>query len=164
MPFGSGGRVAEWLVAPSPWRSCGPSSPSPTSPSRWFGRLIRADWHQHAVATADNAAIDPFDAASLSVVATTDFSPGGLPITIDSSTAELSDRLDALLAWEGRLDARGITCPIKDLPDVSCGACPISKADDTDDPLHPLCRVGISQESVATTLIAKRIAVQGVVV
>jgi len=123
---------------------------------------VRADWHLNTPPPSQD--FDPFEAASLSSMATSEFAPGGPPISLDSPEPQLRDRLHALLDYEGRLDARGITCPLKDLPDASCLACPVSKADDLNHRKCPLCRVGITQELVANALIAKRVADQGVLV
>jgi len=95
---------------------------------------------------------------------TSEFTPGGPPISLDTPTPELRKRLESLLSFEGRLDARGITCPLKDLPDASCLACPVSKADDPNVPKCALCRVGIGQELVVNALLAKRLVGEGVAV
>lgn len=66
--------------------------------------------------------------------------------------ARLHLRFRELLDREGRLFNRAVTCAIKDRPDTTCHACPISKAHDRADPLGPLCRLGREQEVVLTEL------------
>lgn len=103
---------------------------------------LRADWFTDLTSPEDS---DPFADNHMSQ------SP---VISIESTEAELRDRMQELLGREARLDEMEITCPIKDMPDVSCLACPVCKLG-SDSPLSALCRVGQEQERVLTTLAAK---------
>lgn len=114
---------------------------------------LRADWHLDQALDSPLEEFDPFESAQSTAM----FMPGGKPINLDTPEPELRSRLQSLISWEGRLDARGITCPLKDLPDASCLACPVNHADDLEHPMCPLCRCGSSQERVAATLVAKRV-------
>lgn len=118
--------------------------------------MPQANWHLDDT-DAPSEGIDPFEAASLSAVATSEFHPGGPPISLDSPRPQLRQRLDSLVKYEGQLDARGITCPLKDLPDASCLACPVSQADNPEHSKCVLCRVGIEEELVLSALVAKRV-------
>lgn len=66
--------------------------------------------------------------------------------------AALELRLRELVTREGRLCTGGTTCSIKELPDTTCHACPVSKAHDRESRLGVLCRLGREQESVLTEL------------
>lgn len=75
----------------------------------------------------------------------------GEPIDLSDTTARLDVRLRELLAHEGRLFTRGVTCPVKDRDDTTCTACPLSQAG-TSHRLSPLCRIGRETENVLTRL------------
>lgn len=111
--------------------------------------------------TFDNAVegVDPFDEADLPA----SFMPGGPAITIDTPDEDLDSRLNSLLRREARLDARGITCALKDKGEAQrgrppCLACPVSKADDESHGRFLLCRLGVQQDLVITAMDAKRLA------
>lgn len=59
-----------------------------------------------------------------------------------------------LLRQEGELFEQGVTCPIKDMTDATCLACPMKRDHGT--PEGKLCRVGQEQERVGTVALAKR--------
>lgn len=77
-------------------------------------------------------------------------------VSIDTPEADLRNYLGALVRGEARLFDAGITCDLKDQDDMSCLACPLSKAKDPDDPKSALCRRGQAQEVVTSTLLAQR--------
>jgi hypothetical protein len=106
----------------------------------------RAHW---PVAAFDVPTTDPF--AELLPVEQV-----GTPISLDTDIASLSKEVESLMWKECKLFNVGVTCPIKDHPDTHCSACPVSKHDQPDDPLSPLCRLGREQERVHTTLAVKR--------
>lgn len=78
------------------------------------------------------------------------------PISLDTSEAKLNDHAKSLLAQEARLFDEGVVCEIKDKPDTTCLACPISCHRDTGNPKGLLCRISQEQERVGTVLVAKR--------
>lgn len=111
----------------------------------------RTNWHTDRLPTLDLP--DPFEAPVEEV---------GEPIDLSQRTARLNLRLKELIYREGRLDALGITCDLKDERDILCTLCPVSMAGDEDAPLGDLCRVGREQESVCTQLaVESRGAAQG---
>lgn len=61
-------------------------------------------------------------------------------------------RLDELLRREANLFAKDRTCPIRDHPESTCHACPVSHANDPEHDLSLLCRIGREQETVLTEL------------
>lgn len=77
------------------------------------------------------------------------------PISITTDAATLTAAVDSLFAQEASLFQRGVECPIKDLPDTTCLACPVSAARDFSEPKGQLCRVGQEQERVATVMVAQ---------
>lgn len=101
----------------------------------------RANWHVEAP-VLDDPGIDPF-AMPIEEV--------GERIDLRDPKGTLELRLAELLHREGNLFNRGVTCPIKDRPDSTCHACPVSQAH-TQEPLSVLCRIGREQESVVTEL------------
>jgi hypothetical protein len=82
----------------------------------------------------------------------------GQPIDLHGDP-RLNRRLVELVAEEGHLYDRGVTCAIKDRPDTACSACPVAVVD-PDDPHGQLCAVGIEQERVLTTLAVQRARAQ----
>lgn len=102
---------------------------------------VRADWHLDELALGEEP--DLF-AAPIEEV--------GERIDLLDPAASLYVRLGELLSRENNLFNGGVTCPIKDRPDTSCHACPVSKAHDKGDPLSVLCRVGREQEVVLTEM------------
>lgn len=77
-------------------------------------------------------------------------------ISVETPTEDLREYLRSLNRREARLDATGITCPIKDNPEMSCLACPVSKANDLDDPKAALCRIGKAQEKTVAVALAQK--------
>jgi len=73
----------------------------------------------------------------------------GTPIDLDSAEPQLFARLTELLHHEGELDAKGVTCAIKDRDDTTCSVCPLRTQVHR---LAPLCRIGAEQEEVMTRL------------
>lgn len=132
--------VAEWLIG---------TSRDPVLVS------IGAEWHfeEAAFATVQRSGYDPLiDPA---------YAPPMPPISVETSTAELDAYVLDLLNQEAQLFDEGVTCPIKDLRDTTCLACPVSAARDYSEPLGRLCRIGQEQERVATVLVAKRAGLGG---
>lgn len=80
------------------------------------------------------------------------------PISIDSTKAQVSERIRKLHDREERLFNMGISCSLKDNSDCSCVVCPVSEADDADSRLGMLCKTGVEQERVLTVWFAKKIA------
>jgi hypothetical protein len=140
--------VAEWLVAPSLERPD-----------------VRANWHQNSVALMEG---DPFEAQPQLAASVDPTSPAHSsqtmtigsqhipmkPISLDTPVAELRDDLRSLLRREARLFDAGMTCDLKDAPDMNCLACPVSQADNPDVPKCALCRIGQAQEVTLATLLA----------
>lgn len=132
--------VAAWLVGAS-------RDPAPVS--------IGAEWHfeEAAFETVERSGYDPLiDPAYAAPMP---------PISIRTDAAELDRQVLALLEQEAQLFDAGITCPIKDLRDTTCLACPVSAARDHSEPRGKLCRVGQEQERVATVLVAQRAGLVG---
>lgn len=102
----------------------------------------RANWFVEAAASLDGTD-DPF-AAPIEEI--------GERIDLRDPQAALSLRLGELLEREGRLFNSGVSCPIKDRPDTSCHACPVSRAHDREGALGVLCRLGREQERVVTEM------------
>jgi hypothetical protein len=111
---------------------------------------LTADWH-HSLTELPESVRETYDPLT-----DPSYSAPLPPIDIKTSEATLHQHLDALLDQEGVLDERGVTCAIKDKPDATCLACPVSSARDYSTPMGQLCRVGQEQERVATVLIAQR--------
>jgi hypothetical protein len=110
---------------------------------------IAADWHLQDLPTAERTReYDPFSDPAYSAPLP--------PIDISTGQAQLDEHLTSLLDQEARLFDEGITCPIKDTPDATCLACPVSSARDYADPKGQLCRVGQEEERVLTVMVAKR--------
>lgn len=80
----------------------------------------------------------------------------GTPINLDTPLAALSKEIESLMWRECNLFNVGVTCSIKDRAETACSACPVSKHDQPDDALAPLCLIGREQERVITTLAVKR--------
>lgn len=105
---------------------------------------VKANWHVEAASWADDIDTDsPFSVPIEEI---------GERIDLRDPKAALDIRLGELLRREGNLDAVGVTCPIKDRPDTTCHACPVSQAHDPSVKLCLLCRVGREQETVLTEL------------
>lgn len=79
----------------------------------------------------------------------------GQPIDLLHGDARLNRRLVELVAEEGRLYDRGVTCAIKDRPDTACSACPVF-VHAGEGALGQLCALGVEQERTATTLAVQR--------
>lgn len=108
----------------------------------------RADWFVGDFDVDDLGIPDPFDAPVEEI---------GELIDLSDRKAILRSRFAELLAREGVLHEKAVTCEIKDLDDTCCSACPVSKARDPKVQLGSLCRIGREQEEVLTELAALRI-------
>lgn len=84
-----------------------------------------------------------------------------MPIVLDGDRADLNEKLVALVNDETRLYNAGIRCAVKDSPDSTCLACPLSAHDDETAPLRALCLVGRAQEIVLTQTVCAREAARG---
>lgn len=104
----------------------------------------RTNWHAGPLPALDIA--DPFEV---------DVERAGKPIDLAGPTARLDVRLEELLRREAELDTLGVSCSLKERPDVVCTLCPISEAEN-DSPLGGLCRVAREQEAVCTQLAVQR--------
>lgn len=80
----------------------------------------------------------------------------GERIDLRDPASVLELRVSELLRREGNLHEREITCALKDRRDMSCHACPISKAHDREAPMGMLCRLGREQENVLAELVVLR--------
>lgn len=110
---------------------------------------IAADWHLTDLPSAERTLeYDPLTDPS--------YAPPIPPIDLSTPEPQLDEHLKSLLDQEASLFDRGIVCPIKDKPDTTCLACPVSAARDYGDPKGQLCRVGQEEERVTTVMIAKR--------
>lgn len=94
---------------------------------------VRAAWHTPELSVDDD---DPF-AAPIEVV--------GVPIRLSGDVAQLAAELVDAVHAERQLTAH---CSIRELPDTSCSACPLSGA------YGALCRVARRQEELVTRLAA----------
>jgi hypothetical protein len=103
---------------------------------------VKANWHVQRIEGLDDEP-DPFSAPIEEI---------GERIDLRDPKAALEVRLRELLGREANLFGGGLTCPIKDRPDSTCHACPVSKAHDTSVALSALCRIGREQETVLTEL------------
>ena len=118
---------------------------------------IKTDWFQTAAdADVGSSGVDPFDPASSIPMGNAIHNLPMQPISLDMSLEQLEARAAILVKREGRFYDQGITCAIKDKPDMSCLACPFSKAEDSTNRKCGLCKVGREQDIVGTYMIAKR--------
>lgn len=77
----------------------------------------------------------------------------GQRIDLTSRGDRLHLRLVELARREGRFTEINVTCEIKNRPDVTCLACPLSEAGDKESALGHICRIGREQEMVATEAV-----------
>jgi hypothetical protein len=117
---------------------------------------IKTEWFQTAADADVGSPVDPFDAASSIPMGNAIHDLPMQSISLDMPMDQLEARAAILVKREGRFYDQGITCAIKDLPDMSCLACPFSKADDPENRKCGLCKVGREQDIVGTYMIAKR--------
>ena len=103
----------------------------------------RANWFLQQI---EDGEIDPDDPFQMPVEEV------GQRIDLRDPRGKLELRLQELMTRESRLYERGVTCPIKDRPDSTCHACPVSQAHDPSVSLSVLCRLGREQEVVGTEL------------
>jgi hypothetical protein len=133
---------------------------------------VKADWGQSALgglgtdddafaespaSTATVPKVDPFDSKS-SAMAMLNMIDSTMPVAgigLDTPPEELHRMLKISIQREARLDAAGITCDLKDCPEMSCLACPYNKSGDDDDPKQTLCRVGMEQTIISAYLLAQ---------
>lgn len=104
---------------------------------------VKANWHVELSGLGDDD--DPFGPAEVVPI-----ERRGKPIDLQERPA-LNQRLVELINAEAELFNAGITCAIRDAQDTCCSACPIRHTDELDD-LTPLCRLGVEQERLLTTL------------
>lgn len=105
---------------------------------------VRANWFAGAQAPTDET--DPFaDSSGMTSSA----------LSTDSSLEEITRRLSTLLRMEGRLQERGVTCPLKESGECNCSACPVNQLDHPEQEISRLCRVGMEQERVVMLSLAK---------
>lgn len=106
---------------------------------------VKARWHDQIVVPEDNE--DPFQARVEQV---------GLPIRLAEDRAELQVKVAEELSQEAMLWEAGIRCEIKDHPDVTCHACPVSAHADPESPMQALCLLGRAQERTLTEIALGR--------
>lgn len=128
---------------------------------------IKADWGQSTLegcADEDGSSpksaaplFDPFDAAvsAASMLNSIENSMPVASVSLDTPVDELQRMLSVSIKREGRFDAVGITCALKDMPGSSCVACPLNRSRNDDDPKQALCRIGMEQEILSTYLLAQ---------
>lgn len=128
--------------------------------------MVKADWGTNAT-TAEPphspALVDPMALASSASMQAMQANAEKPPLDLSSPEPVLRARLTELVRREGNLWECGTTCPLKDMPDGNCTACPISRAHETngdgtldEERMSRLCRVGVEQERVSMLLLAKR--------
>jgi hypothetical protein len=103
----------------------------------------KAQWFVEAVVPLDDDQANPFNMPIEEV---------GERIDLREPGAILELRYAELLNREANLSDAGLTCPIKDRPDSTCHACPVSQAHDPEVRLSALCRIGREQESTLTEM------------
>lgn len=106
----------------------------------------RANWFVEQAISLDDEP-DPFSMPVEEV---------GERIDLKDPAGALQIRLTELLRRESNLFNASVTCAVKDRPDTTCHACPISMAHDREHALGALCRVGREQEIVLTELAVLR--------
>ena len=116
---------------------------------------LQADWFTSGSDRAGDYS-DPFEHSQ------TPSPPLMNPISIDSTKAQVNERIQKLHHREERLFNMGISCQLKENSECSCATCPISEAGDADSQLGMLCKVGVEQERVLTVWFAKKIAADAV--
>lgn len=126
---------------------------------------VKADWGAAALADKPEAvtpaAFGPALLGDSPEVRTPVPNSARPPVDLDSPEPVLREWLDELIRREGNLFDCGTTCPLRDLPDSNCSACPVSRAHETDGTLDEmrltgLCRIGAEQERVLMLLSAQR--------
>lgn len=117
---------------------------------------MKADWHFGSIDNPPSSGVDPFESASSGPIVIGERPSWSAPVSIDTDSAELQNRLCVSLRREARLFDGGITCEFKEMPDFSCLACPFSEADDEESKKCALCRIGSDQEVISTLLLAKQ--------
>lgn len=104
---------------------------------------VRANWF---VEDLDVDTTDPF---------AVDVEEVGQPIDL-SGEPHLNRKVLELAERERALFNLGVECPIKDMPDTSCLACPLSCRDEQVAE-SGLCKIGQEQERVITRLAALKL-------
>lgn len=104
---------------------------------------VRADWH---LADLLDKGEDPFGAVIYS---------SGLQVDLDGSEEDLVSALQKALAMEGRLDAIGLSCPLKDAGQ-DCLSCREATMD-TAAPLTRLCEIGKDQQTLVRRMDENRV-------
>lgn len=117
---------------------------------------VRADWGTQGLLEAD-AGVDPFQTTDFKVMQPASDTWGQQLVGLETPMDELRGRLSGLGKREAALFAKGVTCPLKDLSEMSCLACPFSKAESPDlEAECQLCRIGVGQERLSTLILAKQ--------
>jgi hypothetical protein len=103
-----------------------------------------------------DAGVDPFQATDFKVMEPVVDSWGQQLVGIETPIDVLQARLSGLIRREGALFEKGVTCSLKDNPEMSCIACPFSKAESPElEGECQLCRIGVGQERLSTLILAK---------
>lgn len=79
--------------------------------------------------------------------------------SMETSLEDLEARLSVLFQREGNLFNCEVTCPMKDLPDMTCSACPFHEVG-RDTSKSALCRLGKEQERISALILCKRRGVE----
>jgi hypothetical protein len=123
---------------------------------------IEANWGLQALEASADPQVDPFESASFAFMAGVDGQPDWMfPISTEDAPEELQRLLGIVVRSEGRLGSIGVTCAIKDSPETTCLACPLSQANNPKSPKCQLCRAGCEQERLSTLLLAQGAAPDG---
>lgn len=102
--------------------------------------------------------VDPFQATDFRIMDPKKQDRGwGARVSMETPIDRLRARIVGLAKRERWLGDIGITCPLKNNPEMSCIACPFSKAEQPElEGECQLCRIGIDQERIATLILAKQ--------
>jgi hypothetical protein len=109
---------------------------------------VRAVWHNELVLPEE---ADPFGDRQPERIEDV-----GTPIVLgaEGEDARLQRSLVDTLVREGKLDAQGVTCAVKDVKDASCFACSLYADDGS--PAAQLCAIGREQERLCTEIAVRR--------
>lgn len=107
---------------------------------------VKANWHVNVDLPP---ATDPFSNYVEQPTIPVAVEDVGKPIDLSSSEPQLRRRLIELVNAESALYGQGVRCAIRDRDDTSCSSCPMR---DKVARFAPLCKVGVEQEQVLTTL------------
>lgn len=123
---------------------------------------VKADWGATAVADPPaSLGFDPLALSSSSAMAATKPATADKPLDLSTPEPQLRQWMGELIRREGNLFDCGTTCPLRDLAESTCSACPVSQADREDGTreemrLAKLCQIGQEQERVSMLLMTQQ--------